>query len=340
VKDDGPAPRDPDVTLVEAGGLAQLSPDADPHAYFREVARAGQQVAEALACAHAHGVLHRDVKPGNLLVDDAGRVWVTDFGVAKIEGEDLTRTGAILGTLRYMAPEQARGTSDARSDVYGLGVTLYELLALEPAFDARDHVQLLEQVARQEPRRPRDLDPRVPRDLETIVLKAMNKDPARRYPTAADMADDLRRFLEDRPIRARPAGAAERLAKWARRHPALAGLLLGVLLVTALGFAGVSSALVYALAGWSEADQQRHRADGARQTAQDAREQEAGQRRRAEASLHLARMARVRLDWGLNDLAAAERHLDECPPGDRDWEWRYLKGRDHRDLVALPDPPA
>jgi serine/threonine protein kinase len=162
-----------DPSTWDARGLGLLSPDAEPYLYFREVARAGQQVAEALACAHAHGVLHRDIKPANLLLDDSGRVWVTDFGLAKIDNDDLTHSGALLGTLRYMAPEQVRGTPDARSDVYSLGLTLYELLVLEPAFDAPDHLRLLEQIAEREPRRPRSLDPRVPRDLETIVLKAI-----------------------------------------------------------------------------------------------------------------------------------------------------------------------
>jgi serine/threonine protein kinase len=148
------------------------------------VARLGRQIAEALACAHTRGVLHRDVKPANLLLDESGDAWVADFGLAKTEDGDLTQSGAVVGTLRYMAPEQLRGAAETRSDVYGLGLTLYELLTLRPAFDAPDQVQLLEQVAHQEPTRPRQLDRRIPRDLETVVLKATRKEPGRRYASA------------------------------------------------------------------------------------------------------------------------------------------------------------
>ena len=135
-------------------------------------------------------------------------VWVSDFGLAKVDDDELTRTGEILGTLRYMAPERFRGRGDARADLYSLGLTLYELLVLRPAFDSPDRVALSEQIKTVEPPRPRSIDPRVPRDLETIVLKAIEKDPGDRYATAEAMAEDLRRFLDDEPILARRAGAA------------------------------------------------------------------------------------------------------------------------------------
>src|SRR5207253_1279838 len=152
-------------------------------------------VAEALAYAHGQKVLHRDIKPANLLLDTQGTVWVTDFGLAKAEGaEALTETGDVVGTLRYLAPERFRGVSDARSDVYSLGLTLYELLALRPPFDDRDRVQLIQRVLHEEPPPPRRLDPRVPRDLETVVLKAGAKEPRQRYASAAALAEDLRRF--------------------------------------------------------------------------------------------------------------------------------------------------
>jgi tetratricopeptide (TPR) repeat protein len=222
------------TTTSVVNGLGQLSPDTHPRRYFREVARLGQQVAEALACAHARGVLHRDVKPANLLVDETARVWVTDFGLAKVEEDEaLTQSGAMLGTLRYMAPEQMRGAPEARSDIYSLGLTLYELLVLQPAFDAAEYLHLLELVAHHDPRRPRSLDARIPCDLETIVLKAIEKDPNRRYRTAQELADDLHRFLVGEPIRARPTPPWERAVKWARRRPTTAVLVGFALLAVA-----------------------------------------------------------------------------------------------------------
>ena len=171
------------------------------------MARIGVQVADALAHAASQGILHRDIKPSNLLLDDTGNVWVTDFGLAKAasDGDDLTHTGDVVGTLRYMAPERFNGQGDLRSDVYSLGLTLYELLALRPAFDEADRNKLIKQVMHDEPVRPRKLNPGVPRDLETVVLKAIARDPAHRYQTPADMAEDLKRFVEDRPVRARRA---------------------------------------------------------------------------------------------------------------------------------------
>jgi WD40 repeat protein len=194
-------------------------------AYYRSVAQIGIQVAEALDYAHHEGILHRDIKPSNLLLDTSGRVWVTDFGLAKaVDSEDLTQSGDLVGTLRDMAPERIQGKADARSDVYGLGITLYEMLTLQPAFDDSHRAKLIEQVTHVEPLRPRKLDPQVPRDLETIVQKAIAKDPARRYQEATDLAADLRRFLADRPIRARRTPALERVWRWCRRNPAVAAL--------------------------------------------------------------------------------------------------------------------
>ena len=142
------------------------------------------QVADALAYAQGQGVLHRDIKPSNLLLDDTGNVWVTDFGLAKADSDsdDLTHTGDVVGTLRYMAPERFNGQGDVRSDVYSLGLTLYELLTLRPAFDETDRNKLVKQVMHGEPIRPRKINPGVPRDLETVVLKAIHR-PAHRYQT-------------------------------------------------------------------------------------------------------------------------------------------------------------
>ncbi len=205
--------------------------------YWQSVARIGIQAAEALAYAHTQGVLHRDVKPSNLLVDGQGTVWVTDFGLAKAsDSEDLTHSGDVVGTLRYLAPERFAGRVDARSDVYALGLTLYELLTLRPAFDRTGRDELLRQVMHDEPPAPRQVNPSVPRDLQTIVLKAMARDPAHRYRGAAELADDLKRFHEDRPIRARPVSGVEKLWRWCRRNPALALALAAVVLLAVGAF--------------------------------------------------------------------------------------------------------
>jgi WD40 repeat protein len=202
--------------------------------YYRSVAKVGLQVAEALAYAQGQKVLHRDIKPSNLLLDMQGMVWVTDFGLAKEEGSDLTRTGDVVGTLRYMAPERFNGISDGRSDIYSLGLTLYELLALKPAIEESHRDQFLRRINTEDLPRLRRWDRRVPRDLETIVLKASAKEAGRRYLTAEAMADDLRRFLADRPILARRASAREQLWRWCRRNPALATLTGAVVVLLAV----------------------------------------------------------------------------------------------------------
>ncbi|HKI37164.1 MAG TPA: protein kinase [Gemmataceae bacterium] len=220
---------------AEANSFSALSSGGTEAAFYRSVARVGLQVADALAYAHRQGVVHRDVKPSNLLLDAQGTVWVTDFGLAKAEGaDDLTHSGDIVGTLRFMAPERFDGRSLPQSDVYSLGLTLYELLTLRPAFDDTNKGRLIDKVLHEPPAPPRRLDPRVPRDLETVVLKCLAKDPTERYPTADALAEDLRRFLADRPVRARRASSAERLWRWARRNPAVASLLgcVALLLVT------------------------------------------------------------------------------------------------------------
>jgi eukaryotic-like serine/threonine-protein kinase len=211
-----------------------LSAGGSEAQYYRSVARVGLQVADALAYAHRQGILHRDVKPSNLLLDQQGTVWITDFGLAKAEGsDDLTGVGDVVGTLRFMAPERFDGHSLPQSDVYSLGLTLYELLTLRPAFEDSDRMRLIDRVLHQPPRPPRQIDPHIPRDLETIVLRCMVKDPNGRYATAEALAEDLQRFLADRPVRARRAGLVERAWRWCRRNPVVAALLaaVGVLLV-------------------------------------------------------------------------------------------------------------
>ena len=198
----------PPSSVVLPGGSQLSAVESGRRPFFRSVAHIGRQVAAGLAYAHARGIVHRDIKPSNLLLDTAGVVWITDFGLAKASDDGLTQTGDILGTLRYMAPERFRGEGDGRADVYALGLTLYELLTLRPAFDSPDRLQLIEQIKAEEPQRPRALDPRIPRDLETIVLKAIDKDPKDRYPSA----DALGRTCGGSCRRADP-GAAGRV-RW------------------------------------------------------------------------------------------------------------------------------
>jgi serine/threonine protein kinase len=205
--------------------------------YCRAGARLGLQAALALEHAHDVGVIHRDIKPSNLLVDGRDHVWVADFGLARLpQGEhDLTRTGDLVGTVRYMSPEQIRGERDevdARTDIYGLGVTLYELLTTHPAFDGRDRQELLRRILHDEPTTPRRINPSIPRDLETIVLKAMEKEPSARYGSARALAEDFQRFLEDQPVRARRPSLVDRSVKWSRRHRAIVVAATTALLVT------------------------------------------------------------------------------------------------------------
>jgi serine/threonine protein kinase/formylglycine-generating enzyme required for sulfatase activity len=223
-----------------SGGRAQ--PRATT--YWQSVARIGVQVADALDYAHNQGILHRDVKPSNLLLDDHGTVWVTDFGLAKVDDQpNLTDTGDILGTLRYMPPEAFDGHTDARSDVYALGLTLYELLAFRPAFDETDRPKLIKQLGTTEPCRLRKLNRQVPRDLETIVHKAMDREPVRRYATAEDLAADLQRFLNDEPIRARRLSSAECMLRWSRRNKGVAAMtaLAAALLLTIAVVSGLDA---------------------------------------------------------------------------------------------------
>ncbi len=185
--------------------------------FFRSVAQIGRQAAQGLAYAHARGIIHRDIKPSNLLLDSTGVVWIADFGLAKADDDGLTATGDILGTIRYMSPERFRGEGDARADIYALGLTLYELLTLRPGFESSDRLQMIERIKTEDPIQPRLLDNRIPRDLETIVLKAIDKDPDRRYPTADAMAEDLRRYLDDEPVLARRTPSRRRWSRPAGR---------------------------------------------------------------------------------------------------------------------------
>jgi WD40 repeat protein/serine/threonine protein kinase len=308
-------------------------------AYWYSIARIGIQVAEALAYAHGQGILHRDIKPSNLLLDTQGTVWVTDFGLAKTAGsEDLTHPGDIVGTVRYLAPERFEAKADARSDVYALGLTLYELLALRPAFDETDRNKLVAQVMRAEPPRPRQLNPEVPRDLETVVLKALERDPERRYETAQALADDLKRFVEDRPIRARRVGAAERLGRWCRRNPLVAGLTAAVAFAL---LAGTVISCYYAAEAGANAERAAQKATEAEAHAQRADEKA----QELQLALYDTHMNLAQVAWEKQQVGRALELLElyrQPAPGQEDlrgWEWYYQWRLCHSRLRTLKGHP-
>lgn len=206
---------------------------------FRYMARLLAGAAEGLAHAHQSGVIHRDIKPHNLILGDDLQLHLTDFGLAYLAAEShITLSGEVMGTPAYLSPEQVRGdlgAIDHRTDIYSLGVTLYEMITRHRPFELESRDQVLHAIAEVEPRGPRQWDPSIPRDLETICLRAMNKNPAARHPTAADLAEDLRRFSEGRPILSRRAGVVERSLKWARRHRSLAAAIFAVVSVFVVG---------------------------------------------------------------------------------------------------------
>jgi serine/threonine protein kinase len=295
--------------------------------FFRRVAQLGLKAAEALEHAHQLSIVHRDIKPANLLLDVRGNLWVTDFGLAQFpSGPGLTMTGEVLGTLRYMSPEQAlgrRGVVDHRTDIFSLGATLYELLTLQPAFDGQDRPELLRQIAEGEPRSLRRLDPAIPRELETIILKALAKNPADRYGTAAELADDLQRFLDDQPILARRPTFLERAARWARRHkPVVASAV--VLLLMAVVALAVSTVVIAREQAETEAALARER-----RQFHEAQEQRA----RAEENFRQARQQRARAEESFRQAKAAVdlfTHISEDELADLS----FLQGMRRRLLEA------
>lgn len=323
------------------------------------------QVADAVDYAHRQGVIHRDLKPGNILLDQDENPRVTDFGLAKriAGGSELTRTGQALGTPSYMPPEQASGKLDAIgpvSDVYALGAVLYAMLTGRPPFQAASPLDTLLQVLEEEPVAPRQLNADVPVDLETIALKCLEKEPHKRYATAGELADELRRFLLGEPIHARPIGSAERAWRWCRRNPLVAGLAATAAMALVAG-AGVSTHFAVeayhrardaessaVAARMAEAGEKREKlaalaaakeAQAQKADAIAARNKESLQLEAASWNLYLAHMHLARQAWEGGDLARARELLQlHLPLGagidQRGWEWKYLDSH-CRGLVTL-----
>ena len=339
----GPQPADPPVpalspstspsssSAILPGGTQLSSVESGRRGFFRSLAQIGRQVAGGLAYAHARGVVHRDIKPSNLLLDTEGVVWIADFGLAKGDDEGLTQSGDILGTLRYMAPERFRGEGDARADVYALGLTLYELLTLRPGFGSSDRLELIERIKTEEPVKPRSVDARIPRDLETIVLKAIEKDPKARYQTAEAVGEDLGRFLADEPIRARQVGAPNGTGggpgaiqgSRSSEECSAAALVLGTLVSTYFALRANQKA-AEAQANARRATQETLRANLEAEHARD--EKRLSDRRLYHAEISLARQA-----WRDGQRDLVRHHLESLVPERpedpdlRGFEWYYLR---------------
>ncbi|HLJ97940.1 MAG TPA: serine/threonine-protein kinase, partial [Gemmataceae bacterium] len=336
------------MKLIEGGSLgeqvARFSQDPT------DAAQLLMTVARAVHHAHQRGILHRDLKPGNILVDGQGQPHVTDFGLAKrVQGDSrLTQSGAIVGTPSYMAPEQARSEKVLTTavDIYSLGAILYELLTGRPPFKAGTPLDTVLQVLEREPERPRVLNPRTDHDLETICLKCLEKEPHNRYGSAEAVAEDLERWLASEPIHARRTAAWERGLKWMQRRPAIAALTSLLAVSGVLGAGGViwqwreaEAARQEALAKASAEEQAKTEAQQAQEAEERQRQQAQAALARAERSLYFQRIALAERYWLANNLGRAEEYLDACPLALRHWEWHYLKHLCHAEAVSLRGYP-
>lgn len=288
--------------------------------YWESIARIGQQVASALEYAHGQGVLHRDIKPANLVLDLKGTVWVTDFGLAKVDDDHgLTQTGDVLGTLRYMAPETFKGMADARSEVYSLGLTLYEMLAFRPAFNQTNRIALIDRVMSAQVEPLGKVNPEVPVDLQTIIHKSIDSDPAHRYQSAGKLAEELQRYIDDVPIEARRISHFERLSRWSRHNKGLAaslltsGLLVTLIAVTSTIAAGYFRSLSNELnntvakltSATAELTAAGHAAENAKQVAENKSEEAVAAQRKSQTILADMQVERGLLSGAQGDPATA-----------------------------------
>lgn len=292
--------------------------------YYLHVAKLVKQLADAIQYAHDHGVVHRDIKPSNLLMDDSGAIWITDFGLAKIEADsEITRTGDLVGTLRYIAPEQLNGVSASSCDIYSLGATMYEMLTLQPAVSSENKAQILQQIRERDPIAPRDIDPLIPVDLETITLKALAKDPRARYLSAMDLASDVQRFIDGQPIKARPTTPAERVLRWAKRNKPFAAAICTLLVGLVLVSVGSSFAAVMFRELASSESKSRVDAEIARQKAVQA--QEITRRQLYTSEMNLGLQA-AKMQAGLPRIQQILSRWTPKPDHEdlRGWEWNYI----------------
>ncbi|MBM81184.1 MAG: hypothetical protein CMJ78_11405 [Planctomycetaceae bacterium] len=241
------APKSAAAPTQVCSAMSTVHSVANENSFFRTVVELGVQAADALEHAHSFDIVHRDIKPANLLIDARGQLWITDFGLARIRDEaGVTVSGDFVGTFLYSSPEQVlghRGAVDCRTDIYSLGATLYELLTLKPVVRSVNRERMLHEIANVDPVHPREINKSVPIDLETVILKTLAKEPSQRYQTAKDLADDLRRFLDSRPILARRPTVIERTAKWMRRHKTIVASAVVVLFMAVIGLT-VSNVLI------------------------------------------------------------------------------------------------
>jgi WD40 repeat protein/serine/threonine protein kinase len=326
--------------------VAKADSSTIPHSsrreYFRSVAALGIQAASALQHAHDEGIIHRDIKPANLLLDSSAKLYLTDFGLARIEADaGVTMTGDLIGTLRYMAPEQAlakRVVVDHRADIYSLAATLYELLTLRPAYLAEDRQQLLKQIAFEEPTPLRRIDRDIPVELETIVHKAMSKDMDQRYSSAQELADDLRAHLENRPIKAKPPTLSETIGKWTRRNLILTWASIITLSLVTITLATstllianqrdiAEDRLVRAKTAEQDALRQRDDARQARQTAVQERQLANARAEELSRRIYLIHLANADKALLADNYLRARAELDACPREHRGWEWHHLVER-------------